>query len=628
MCGIAGILQTNTEDVADVESLRRTLEAMRYRGPDHLGIFAHGALAMGNVRLAIQGIESSGNQPIYNENRTVAVVFNGEIYNYPELRKELEAKGHHFSTATDTEVLVHLYEEAGSCMADRLNGMFAFAIYDLRSKQLLLGRDKTAQKPFFFFRSEKSIAFASELRALLEWVPHPTLDLNAARDFLSLGYFLEPTCIVENVECLPPGSVSVFNDRAEMIHRHEIPLPKLSLNAPAELPAWLEEADGIFTAAVHRHTLSDVPVTVFLSGGVDSTLIALYLGHASKVKTVYTGSFADEADYDEFSFSSALAKQLGLAIERVDLRKPVLAGAIEAFCADSSQPQGDYSGLPTYILARETARNFRVVLGGDAGDELFSGYPTYILPKLQQRFGMIPTMSLHLAAALARRGGPVRGYMPLRFRLQLLAQAWGLDTPQAHFSVKDFLPPTLASGILSQEKYRNPASPPPGQTSFANWFGANDGKDEIRRLGRLDFQTFLGSCTIPKMERNCMHWSLENRLPFLDNNVLALAARTPVELQRKGGMGKWCLRQLLEKKLGAPPHLNPRKQGFGPPMAQMLQEELSEWSQELLDRPHPLFAPGCATLLRQKTAQGWDLHRLIWNICILKDWTLRNGIAS
>lgn len=627
MCGIAGILHpaTSTEELS--AQTRRVLESMRYRGPDALGVFAENRLAMGNVRLAIQGIDPTGNQPIYNEDGSVVVVFNGEIYNFPELRKSLEATGHRFATATDTELLVHLYEEKGERLADELNGMFAFALYDRKRHELVLGRDKTAQKPLFMHQGERGVCFASELLALTPWLPARRLRPSATRDFLSLGYYLEPEGLLEGVESLPPGTVVRLAESGAELSRHQIPLPELGeFSLPGNFDAWLEEADAVLARAVRRSTLSDVPVTVFLSGGVDSTLTACYLREVGTVRVVHTGSFADEKDFDEFSHSRALADELGLEVERVDLSKRVLAEAIEDFCADSSQPQGDYSGLPSYVLARETARRFKVVLGGDGGDELFSGYPTYTLPALQRRFGFIPRQAIEAGAWLCRQAGPPKGYLPLRFRLQLVGQAWGLSTPSAHYAVKDFLPPSLVDEVVARDTAAVWREPPPGMVEFARRFGPTDGRDEMRRLGRLDFSTFLGSCTIPKMERNCMRWSLENRLPLLDDEVLALAARTPAEWQRRGRVGKWCLRRLLEKKLGHPPSLNPRKQGFGPPLAHMLREELKPWAEELLHRPHPLFPQDLAARIERLSAAGWDLHRLVWNICILKDWTLRHRV--
>jgi len=635
MCGIAGKISWAGEGIDAAEEVRQALESMRYRGPDAIGVYSGPGLALGNVRLAIQGIDPAGNQPIYNEDRSVVVVFNGEIYNFPELRMELEAAGHHFSTRTDTELLVHLYEDHGLQMADRLNGMFAFALFDERRGRLLLGRDRTAQKPLFLHRSDRGFCFSSELRSLLRWVDGPSFDPGGVRDFLSLGYFLEPGNILAGVESLPPGTVAAYDLEGNPTGSHAVPFPEWQepclqtdeKSGSRNFEMWLEKADHILGNAVQRHTLSDVPVTVFLSGGVDSSLMAAYLAERGGVSVVHSGSFSDETDYDEYPYSKSLADQLGLETRRVDLGKSVLAGAIEEFCASSSQPQGDYSGLPSYVLARETSRNFRVVLGGDGGDELFSGYPTYLLPELKRRWGFLPLAAIRSGAAFFRRFGRESGYLPLRFKLQLLEQAWALPTARAHFAIKDFFPPALVQDVLDPGFFGEYLNQPPGMDEFSRRFGWDAAPDAMRRLGLLDFSTFLGSCTIPKMERNCMHWSLENRLPLLDNEVLALAAETPAQWQRRGATGKWCLRQLLEKKLGERPRINPRKQGFGPPLSRMLAGELRPWADELLDRPHPAFRPGLREFMAAQSARGWDLHRLVWNICIFKDWSLRQKIG-
>lgn len=628
MCGIAGILEPSGAR-EDLEGrVRSLLETMRYRGPDALGVHVAPGLALGNVRLAIQGIDPSGNQPIFNEDRTVAVVFNGEIYNFPELRRELEARGHVFSTHTDTELLVHLYEEKGCALADDLNGMFAFAIHDLRRNEVILGRDRTAQKPLFFHRRAGFFAFASELKTLLPVLENPRLHPAAVWNFLRLGYFLEPETLVCGIRAMEPGLVVRLNSGGEVLEDHAIPFPELEVPGIRSLREWMEIAEPVFERAVRRHTLSDVPVTVFLSGGVDSSLVTLLLAKTSALRAVQSGSFHDSSDHDEFVYAKDFASRLGLQCNRVDLGKRVLSDSIESFCADSSQPQGDYSGLPSYVLAKATAREFRVVLGGDAGDELFSGYPTYLYPSLRSRFGLLPQCAIAAGARVSRGFGEPGGYLPLRFRLQLLSQAWGNPPATALFQMKNFLPPELENKIFSRDFLHAGAGAESDGRDFFSALYDRENKlaDPVRKLGRLDFHTFLRSCTLPKMERNCMRWSLENRLPFLDNEILALSARTSPELLRKGSVGKWCLRELLKKELGPVP-LNPRKQGFAPPLAEMLAGDLLEWSRNLLAQSDPVFRPDVLETLESCRLAGWDLHRLVWNVCILKDWTARNRIA-
>lgn len=635
MCAIAGVLWADPNRPAWPDGVRQVLDLMRHRGPDATGVFAEGPVAIGNARLAILGIDERGNQPIYNEDKSIAVVFNGEIYNFPELRRELEAKGHHFSTETDTELLVHLYEEHGAGMAGRLNGMFAFALFDRKNKHLLLGRDRTSQKPLFLHHTPERLAFASELSALLHWIPSPRLNLDAARDFLSLGYFLEPETIIQGVSTLPPGCVRVYQ-QGKIISEITLELPPFQTpRPPCSLNEWLEKAEASFLCAVKRHTLSDVPVTVFLSGGVDSSLVAAALSRCGGITTACTGSFSDEPDFDEARFSTALASRMGFQVRQINLSRKNLADALPDFLATASQPQGDYSGLPSYVLARETARDFKVVLGGDGGDELFAGYPTLTLPLLTRKLWWLPAAVIRASAHLARMAGPPRGYLPWRFRLQLLGQAWPLQTPFAHYAIKDFLPKHLAGTILNSELAGPLVWPPPGMGRFSELLEKisrgnpppESSADIIKCLARLDFLTFLASCTIPKMERNCMRWSLENRLPFLDLEVLHLAASTPAQWLWRQGRGKWALRELFKKWLGSSRlPVNPRKQGFGPPLASMLRAELREWAADMLRQPYPLFSPQAAGAVEEHQKAGWDLHRLIWNICTLKDWCLRHRV--
>jgi asparagine synthase (glutamine-hydrolysing) len=629
MCGIAGIFHFCNGDPVDENVLRRVLQSMRYRGPDHLGLFFDRDLGLGNVRLSIIGIDAAGNQPLSNEDGQIVVVYNGEIYNFPELRAELIARGHVFRSTTDTEVLVHLYEEEGPDLVQRLNGMFALALFDRRTRTLLLARDRAGQKPLYVQQNSRGVFFASELRAMVPHLENRQLDPVAVRTFLSLGYTLEPTTLFAGVQALEPGCVMTLGAGGVRRFRYWPTESKGEGARPVVSPVisdmheWLAAAQDIFPRAISRHLLSDVPMTLFLSGGIDSSLLACFLARLGKIKRAYTGSFVDVPDHDEFPFAERLARHFGLKIERVDLSCSELARHCEAFLGSASQPQGDASGLPTYCLARAVSRDFRVVLGGDGGDELFGGYPTYTLPFRQARLKALPTSGIALAHRLAAAVGSHSGYLSWPLQLQQLGLAWGKPLVPAHFALKNFLPAPLARAILADPA---DAGFPDDTPKLFSRSGSGDFVAEpTKYLQWLDFETFLRSGTIPKMERNCMIHSLENRLPFLDDELIELSRATHPRLMVDGTQTKCCLKALLRSILPAGLSLNPNKQGFYPPLRALFAGPLRDWRQYRLSRPTPFLKNGWQSALEHWRRRGWDLQRLEWHIFALADWLERNA---
>ena len=626
MCGIAGFFNYKTGFPADERRLAAILESMRYRGPDHLGCYADGDIAIGNVRLAIQGLSSAGNQPVYNENKTVVVVYNGEIYNFPELKIRLQNKGHVFGSDTDTEVLVHLYEEYGADFAGELNGMFAFALFDIRTRQLLLGRDPAAQKPLYIERNKHGIFFSSELKSMLPCLERRSLDPDAVRTFLSMGYVLEPQTLLREVEALEPGIVLSFNYGGESSKRFW----QIRCTAADSIETqedWIARADETLRGAVRRHLLSDVPVTLLLSGGVDSSLLALYLADEHKITKAFTGSFVDSASHDEYSYAHELARHCGFELERVRLSNRMLADNLEPFLQNASMPLGDNSAIAAYCMAKQISREFKVVLGGDGGDELFGGYPTYLFPYLKQTFATVPRAAISGLHRLAAVVSDKQRYLSWGFKLQQLLLACDQkDILAAHFSLKNFLPDHIADSILSRSFFCEASISSAESIARFRQFDAADACDSIKRLCAIDFCTFLRSATIPKVERNCMLSSLEARMPLLDKNVLELSRQTAPALMVSTFSTKKCLKALLQKKMSGSIRLNPIKQGFTPPVHALLQKELRAWKEHWLEFKSPFFMNGLSSKLSPWRCSGWDLHRLDWNICVLNDWCFRNKL--
>jgi len=624
MCGIAGIFNHSSRSQADPDKVSGMLDLMRYRGPDSKGVFNDGRLALGNVRLAIQGLDSSGDQPMLSNNKSLAVVYSGEIYNHWELRAKLEAKGHRFRSKTDTELLLHLYEEYDINLAKYLNGMFAFALFDRRNESLLLGRDRSAQKPFYIVRTKLGVMFASEWHALLPYMDSINLDPNSLRTYLSLGYIPEPKNFLSEVDCVAPGTVKLIRSSEEIDHcyletysNEESPIDTLE--------EWLSQADEVFTHAINRHLVGDVPITLFLSGGIDSGLLAVYLAQSGKVETAYSGVFLDDPDHDESHFVKSLSDYTGLKIERVELSRSTMADEVDTFVDASCFPQGDTSSLATFCLTKICAQNYKVVLGGDGGDELFGGYPTYLYPKLRQNFRYLPATLIKLGRLVSSTMGQRNSYLPLTLKLQLLAQAWYNEGPVAHYEIKNYMPAKVADDLLS-EVFLKSSNPDVGVSLFNTFYSESFSQGQVKKLCSLDYHTFLRSCTIPKIERNCMQHSLENRLPFLDNEILFLSQRTPEHLMINRYSLKHCLRELLKLKTNRAISSNPRKQGFTPPMARMLKNEMREWAMDGLSLSNSIFKHSTIERIEQWEKRGYHMERLTWNIAILNHWLYKKGL--
>lgn len=625
MCGIAGFFNYKTRLPASENDLTDVLQSMRYRGPDHLGIYSDADIAIGNVRLAIQDISAEGNQPIFNEDKSVVVVYNGEVYNSPELRDRLKAKGHSFYTRTDTEILVHLYEEYGYDMAKELNGMFAFALFDINKRLLILGRDRSAQKPLYLHRNKHGIFFSSELKSMLPYLDTRSMDPDAVRTFLSIGYSLEPQTILKEVETANPGSLIIFGYDGERVSKYWNPRIEYS-DVIHDLEKWKAEADAVFKKAIKRHMLSDVPITLFLSGGIDSMLIASYLSEEKTIKKAYTGSFVSQEGHDEYDFARQAGNCFGFEVERVRLDNRMLSDNLEGFLSAASMPQGDYSGLATFCMAIEVSKEYRVVLGGDGGDELFGGYPTYTFPYLSKKYSFIPKAAINVSRRFASIWFDKNKYMSVPFRLQQLSLAWNRQTINAHFALKDFLPDILASQLLNESFFKGDFSAEAAVKVFEGYYSDPTFQDPIDKLSWVDYNTFLRSATIPKVERTTMLASLEARLPYLDNEIIDLGLRTHSSLKVSGMRTKLCLKSLLQDKLRGKVRLNPVKQGFSPPLAFMFENELKPWKEHWLNSKPPFLKEGFAKDLSKWRSRGWDLHRIEWNICTLSDWCYRNKL--
>ena len=538
-------------------------DTMRHRGPDETGIWVSGDRAAGlaHTRLAIIDLSPGGHQPMADESGLLQIVFNGEIYNYLDLRAELEARGHRFRTSSDTEVILEAYRAWGTDCLNRLNGMFAFALYDSETSRLFLARDRAGEKPLFYAHRGGKLFFASELKALMasSFLPR-NLDLDSLQDYLAYGYVIGNKCILEGVKKLPPGSAMTYDVKRDYLHLWkywELPFPSgTSRYSDEELVGKFE---ALLTDSVRRQLVADVPVGILLSGGIDSSLItALAAGIGGKPVKTFTIVFPQDKAYDEGPYARLIADHFGTTHTELEGRESS-ADLFPTLAAQFDEPIADSSMVPTYLVSSLIRQHATVALGGDGGDELFGGYGHYKLlerkahwqrrtPKLiQQCVGVAATAFLPV-------GFKGRNYLA-GFRAPARASISHTNLFFNGKARKRLLAPLVRAGWnvdARPEEYKNLLFP--GRDSL------------IQQATATDFMTYLPDDILVKVDRASMLASLEVRAPFLDYRIVEFAFRNVPDNLRATRHGLKLLPRLLAKKL-LPPSFNlDRKQGFSVPM--------------------------------------------------------------
>ncbi|MGH3109596.1 MAG: asparagine synthase (glutamine-hydrolyzing) [Gaiellaceae bacterium] len=622
MCGICGMVGA---DPVDRDVLGRMTKALRHRGPDDDGFLVReyddGAVGLGFRRLSIIDL-ASGNQPIHNEDGAIQLIFNGEVYNYRELRRELEAKGHRFSTNADTEVIVHLYEDAGVRCVERLNGMFAFALWDEGRRQLLLARDRFGKKPLYYFDGGRTLLFASELKSLLE---HPScprvLDWEAVSSYLALEYVPTPRAIFEGVRKLPAGYRAVWREGALRLERYW-DLSFDDREDPGRTEAdYVEEFRALLATAVRRRLVSEVPLGAFLSGGVDSTSVVALMAAAlpaGAVKT-FTISFG-ERSFDESAHARRVAKRFGTEHHEEVFTAQAMLELLPTVADVLDEPFADASVLPTYLLSRFTREHVTVALGGDGADELIAGYPTFSADRLASLY-VLP------------RGLNERVVLPLVDRLPVSTANFSLD-----FKLKRFLrgagaPPDLRhplwlGSFSPAEQDALLTSAPAGPfESHRRAFAEAPTTDRVNRLVYLYAKTYLQDDILVKVDRASMACSLEVRAPFLDIDLAEFLGRVPSRLKLHRFDTKHLLKQALADDLPAG-IARRKKKGFGVPVADWIKGELREAVQDELSAERlsrqGLFEPAAVErLLSEHLAGRRDNRKPIWTLFVFQLWHRR-----
>ncbi len=621
MCGIVGQLRPSGHPV-DPELIAQMCAGLEHRGPDSRGIHADERAGLGIQRLRVIDI-STGDQPIYNEDRSVVVVMNGEIYNFRELREDLRARGHTLATKGDTEVIVHLYEEHGADCVKHLQGMFAFALWDRRRGQLLLARDRVGKKPLLYaHRADGTISWASEMQALLaDTEIRREVDPVAIDRFLALGYVPTPMSAIRGVRKLPPAHTLLLRDgHAPELKRYWSLDYTTKLDAPVEdLVAMVRE--GI-AKATRKRMVSDVPLGAFLSGGIDSSAVVAAMAEASSqpVRTFSIG-FDHEA-FDELPHARRIAQQFGTVHEEFQVR----ADAVEVMpriARHYGEPFADSSAIPSFYLSELARGHVTVALNGDGGDESFGGYTRYVSNALAARLDRIPGPLRRGVAALGARvpeGGAIGSP---RNRFRRLAGSLALDAPARYARYMAFLDGAQREALYSSSFATELAGHDIPDPIGAAWAAAS-GRDAVDRMLEVDVRTYLLDDLIAKVDIATMAHALEARSPLLDHELMQLGASIPSRYKVRGQEKKWILREALRGTL--PDDLLDRpKQGFSIPLSDWLRGDLRGWAREiLLDREtldRGYFDRDAVTGILDRHAAGTDGEaKRIWALLTLELW--------
>ncbi|HEU5236825.1 MAG TPA: asparagine synthase (glutamine-hydrolyzing) [Pyrinomonadaceae bacterium] len=625
MCGITGWanLDSRTPPPEGGEELLRLMcDRMTHRGPDSEGYLLDEGIALGMRRLAIIDL-LTGEQPAFNEDHSIAVILNGEIYNYRELRADLEKRGHRFRSESDTEILPHLYEEHGREMVQHLNGMFAFALWDETRRRLFIARDRFGEKPLYWGVFDGVLLFASEPKVLLAHPSvRPNLNLNALRRYLSFDYVPAPLSIYEGVSKLPAAHTLTLEDGQIRVERYW----QLSYKTRQPVPNVHEAADQLrelLADSVRMRLVSDVPLGVLLSGGIDSSMVtALAVRASSETVKTFSISFA-EASFDESSYARAVAKFLGTDHHEERFSASLAANLVSEIGAWMDEPISDPSLVPTYLLSRFTRKHVTVALGGDGGDEIFAGYPMYFGHYMTQAYLTIPRF---LRLGLVE---PVVNLLPVKtknlsfdYRARRFIAASHYDAVARHHVLFGSFTPEDQAQLLTEDVRE--ASDPDIYSDARRLFAECDSNNLTECMQSLDTQFYLAEDILTKVDRASMAVSLEVRAPYLDPRVAEFAASLPPRYKLHGYTSKYILKKAAKGLV--PPFVWRRgKKGFGVPFAKWLKSELRPLAHDLLSperlRRSGLFNPAYVAKLQDEHERGVANHRkLLWTLLSFELW--------
>ncbi len=586
MCGIAGIWNYKTGQAVEMGRLRRITDLIAHRGPDGEGYHTSQSLGLGHRRLSIIDLEGGG-QPMCNEDGSIWIVFNGEIYNYPELRQELQGRGHTFRTNSDTEAIVHLYEDLGEGCFEKLRGMFALSLWDERKQQLLLARDRIGIKPLFYGLGKHGIVFGSEIKCIRDsGLVGLEVDATAIADLFTFFYIPGPKTIYRNVYSLDPGSYLRLDQHGVCQRKYwDLKGEQLSLATEQE---YEERLLAILGESVKSHLLSDVPVGAFLSGGVDSSsVVALMSEFATEPVMTFTMGFEEE-EYNEMPRARTVANRFATSHHEQTVQAEP-AKLLTRLAGFYDQPFPDHSSIPTYYVSQLARKQVKVVLSGDGGDETFAGYSRYRRQHALERIRhSVPAAFLYPFRSWT--GNRENGALPERLCRVLHQTAIGARDGYLHgITIAD---EALRNIIFSADLKHELAGYDPLE-AFRDFYNRAPGPDFLSKITYLDLKTYLVDDVLTKVDRASMANSLEVRVPLLDHRVVEFAYSLPLHMKLRNGKGKYVLRKTMSSFLPQG-FLDARKMGFRIPFVPWMKGSLRPWAEDLMfqdSQATPLLNP-------------------------------------
>lgn len=617
MCGICGIFEPDGENIIRKSTLKAMADTIRHRGPDDDGFYCCGPLGLAFRRLSIIDVEG-GHQPLANEDDTVWIVFNGEIYNFQELKDRYLSHGHTFKTRSDTETIVHLYEELGEACFAEMRGMFGLALWDSRRKRLILARDRLGKKPLFYSWDGRRLVFASEIKAM--WPAggiSSEMDTQALSDYFSFLYVPAPKTIYRNIRKLRPAHYLVV-DRSGI---REVPYWDLQFKQTRQLSEsqWCEAFLDEYRTAVKSRLVSDVPLGAFLSGGVDSSSVVALMNEFQPPVTTCSIGFS-ESSYDEAKDAKAFATSIG-ANHFEQIVQPHAIELVSKLAWHYDEPFADSSAIPTYYVSNVARQHVTVVLSGDGGDENFAGYRRYKLTMWEDRVrGYFPESMRRSVFGPLGQIYPKLGWAPRVFRAKNTLQSLSRSAIDGYFYGISCCPPPLKRQLLSAD-FQKQLGGYDSADVLRYHYDRADSPDLLSRIQYVDMKTYLVDDILTKVDRASMANSLEVRCPLLDHKLMELIAQIPSSLKLHQGQGKYILKKALEPVLPAE-ILNRKKKGFAVPVAEWFRGELKELAYEtLIRRPDEAlngeFVKSCWNQ-HQRGQRDWSA--LLWCVLMFKSW--------